>query len=89
MAIQKAIDPQSQFTEHDGFWDSTTDDAWKNWVSNNKAQLQSLGATTGLDGVSAKDLVKNISSLSGTSALDRVHDLVTTKIKSQHQLYTA
>ena len=83
LAIQKAIDPQSQFTEHDGFWDETTDDAWKNWVSSNKAQLQSLGATTGLDGVSAKDLVKNISSLKGTSSLDRVHDLVTTKIESQ------
>ena len=79
-AIQQVIDPEEQYTLHDGLWDPTTDTAWKSWVSKNREQLKSLGATSGLDGVRADELIKSIVGLQGESVLDKVHDLVVNKI---------
>ena len=40
--IQEIIDPGQEFTSHDGFWGSKTDEAWFSWVDKNKAKINKL-----------------------------------------------
>ena len=81
--IQEIIDPNKIYTQHDGYWDSDTDKAYKIWVTANADRLKSMGVKSGLNGLNAKELISNFPGLAGESPLDKVHDLIVNKFDNQ------